>query len=100
MPTNLPAHTHVRFKCEPAQLTGPALLQLVGTPIGPANLVLGLPLHSPLTTPLSDAILQLRGNGVIDQLKRRWVDDLDQCSSSLAQARTQTHLVVLMVIDR
>ena len=25
--------------------------------------------------------LQLRGNGVIDQLRRRWTEDLDQCTS-------------------
>ena len=61
--------------------------QLVGIPFGPANLVLGLPRNSPLTMPLSNAIMQLRGNGVIDQLKRRWVDDLDQCSSAESQAR-------------
>ena len=62
-------------------------LQLVGRSFGPANLVLGLPLNSPLTLALSNAILQLRGNGVIDQLKRRWVDDLDQCSAADSQAR-------------
>ena len=60
-------------------------LQVVGLPFGPANLVLGLPKDSPLTPLLNNAILQLRNNGVIDQLKRRWVDDLDQCTSTASQ---------------
>ena len=59
--------------------------QVVGLPFGPANLVLGLPKNSPLTALLNGAILQLRGNGVVDQLKRRWVDDLDQCTSAASQ---------------
>ena len=60
-------------------------MQVIGLPFGPANLVLGLPKNSPLTPLLNGAILQLRGNGVIDQLKRRWVDDLDQCTSAASQ---------------
>ena len=45
----------------------------------------GLPKGSPFTAKLNDAILQMRGNGVIDQIKRRWVDDLDQCAGDNSQ---------------
>lgn len=47
--------------------------------IGPANLGLALPKGSPLLEPLNHAIMELRGNGVIDQLRRRWTEDLNQC---------------------
>ena len=48
---------------------------------GPANLGLALTKGSPLTEPLNTAIRELRGNGVIDALKRRWTEDLNQCSA-------------------
>lgn len=62
---------------------------MVGSPFGPGNLAFGLRKGSPYTAALNSAILQLRGNGVIDQLKRRWVDDLDQCDDISAQVAFQ-----------
>ena len=70
---------------KPIKIHSQRCWQVVGLPFGPANLVLGLPKSSALTPLLNGAILQLRGNGVIDQLKRRWVDDLDQCTSAASQ---------------
>ena len=56
-----------------------AALQTISSVIGPANLGIALAKGSPLLEPLNHAIMELRGNGVIDQLRRRWTEDLNQC---------------------
>ena len=57
----------------------------------PGSLCFGLPKGSPLTSSLDTALLTLLGNGVIDQLIRKWTVDLNQ--ASLQTASMPCHVV-------
>eukprot|EP00243_Klebsormidium_subtile_P013209 TRINITY_DN8558_c0_g1_i1.p1 TRINITY_DN8558_c0_g1~~TRINITY_DN8558_c0_g1_i1.p1 ORF type:complete len:528 (+),score=86.28 TRINITY_DN8558_c0_g1_i1:336-1919(+) len=73
--TDLP--TLLYFGGEP-----PCDLQVVGPEFGPGVYTFGLQKNSNLTHVLNTAMLQLGLNGVLDGLHKKWIDDLDVCSSN------------------
>lgn len=52
---------------------------MVGSQLGPGDIALGLPLNSPFTAGISQAITTLQMNGVIDELIRNTKKSLNQC---------------------
>jgi ABC-type amino acid transport substrate-binding protein len=60
----------------------PCDLQNVGSPFGPSVYTLGLQRNSPYTRLLNRAMLQLKQNGQLDALKKKWVDDQNSCNQA------------------
>jgi len=60
----------------------PCDLSVNGQPFGPNTLSFGLQKDSPLTTPMNNAILEVLGNSVLDQIISRWTTDIDKCQNN------------------
>jgi len=53
----------------------PCDLAVAKEPFGPGQLAIGLPKNSPLTVPLSQAMLKLQESGFISDLRQQWLGD-------------------------
>ncbi|GAQ82470.1 glutamate receptor [Klebsormidium nitens] len=63
----------------------PCDLEVVGTPFGPAVLVMGLQKNSSYTKPINTAMERLKANGYLDTLNNKWIYNSSQCASILGQ---------------
>jgi polar amino acid transport system substrate-binding protein len=59
----------------------PCDLQVVGAPFGPSVYTLGLQQGSPYRRLINSAMLELKQNGQLDALKKKWVDDQNVCNA-------------------
>lgn len=55
--------------------------QVVGAPFGPSVYTLGVQKNGPYTRAINRAMLQLKQNGLLDELKKKWVDDQNVCTA-------------------
>lgn len=66
------------------------MVQVVGDQFAPFSKCLGLPLGSPYTQALSEAVLRLRVNGRLETLIRTWKTSVNQCNPATKNESYET----------